>query len=208
MAPNFAECGEKGWLEMGKVHYFTACSLDGFIADENNSLDWLFEVPHDADDRYWDQWFPDIGGLVMGATTYEWMIERYGLADSTERWRQFYGERPGWVFTHRKLPLIPDVEVALVEGDVREVYANIAARIGDTNLWLLGGGELVGQFYDANLLDEIILGMTPVTLGKGAPLLPRRVTSKNLAFRNAEQIGQRVRIVIDVRPSADRPGSS
>ena len=50
-----------------------------------------------------------------------------------------------------------------------------------------------------SVLDEIILGMTPVTLGKGAPLLPRRITSKNLAFRTAELIGQRVRIVVDVR---------
>ena len=182
---------------MSKVQYFTACTLDGFIADENNSLDWLFEVPHDADDGYWDEWFPGVGGLAMGATTYEWMIERYGLGDSTEQWHQFYGERPGWVFTHRNLPLIPDVDLTFVEGDVRHVYARIAAKIGDTNLWLLGGGELVGQFYDANLLGEIILGMTPVTLGKGAPLLPRRITSKNLAFRSAELIGQRLRIVLD-----------
>ena len=190
---------------MSKVQYFTACTLDGFIADENNSLDWLFEVPHDADDRYWDEWFPGVGGLVMGATTYEWMIERYGLGDSTdstEQWHQFYGERPGWVFTHRNLPLIPDIDLAFVEGDVRQVYAEITAKIGDTNLWLLGGGELVGQFYDANVLDEIILGMTPVTLGKGAPLLPRRITSENLAFRKAELLGQRLRIVLDATPEA------
>jgi dihydrofolate reductase len=187
-------------LETGKVQYFTACTLDGFIADENNSLNWLLEVPHDTDDQHWDQWFPGVGGLVMGATTYEWMLQRYGLADSTDRWHEFYGERPGWVFTHRELPLIPGVDVTLVAGDVRQVYAEIAAKLGDANLWVLGGGDLVGQFFDAGLLDEIILGMTPVTLGKGAPLLPRRITSKNLAFRTAELIGQRVRIVVDVRP--------
>ena len=185
---------------MGNVQYFTACTLDGFIADENNSLDWLFEVPHHADDQHWDQWFPGVGGLVMGATTYEWMLERYGLADSTDRWHEFYGDRPGWVFTHRELPLIPGVDVTLVAGDVQQVYAEIAEKLGDANLWLLGGGDLVGQFFDAGILDEIILGMTPVTLGKGAPLLPRRITSKKLAFRTAELIGQRVRIVVDVRP--------
>ena len=63
---------------MSKVQYFTACTLDGFIADENNSLDWLYEVPHDEKDEYWDQWFPSVGGLVMGATTYEWMLEHDG----------------------------------------------------------------------------------------------------------------------------------
>ena len=196
---------EREWPDLSKVQYFTACTLDGFIADENNSLDWLFEVPHEADDGYWDSWFPGVGALVMGATTYEWMIERYGLADSTERWRDFYGDRPGWVFTHRRLPLIPHVDVRLVEGAVRPVYTDIAAAVGDANIWVLGGGDLVGQFYDANLLHEIILGMTPVTLGRGAPLLPRRITSKNLTFRSAELIGQRVRIVLETSAGAGRP---
>jgi hypothetical protein len=77
-----------------KVQYFTACTLDGFIADEHDSLDWLYEVPHDQEDP--------------------------------------------------------------------------------------------------------ILGMTPVTLGRGAPLLPRRITSKELAFREARLIGQRIRIVLEV----------
>jgi dihydrofolate reductase len=181
-----------------RTQYFTATTLDGFIADENNSLDWLFEVPHDADNGYWDEWFPGVGALVMGATTYEWMLKRHGLSDSNERWLEFYGERPGWVFTHRDLPLIPGISITLARGEVRPVYDDIAARIGEANLWLVGGGDLVGQFYDAGLLDEIVLGMTPVTLGKGAPLLPRRITSKNLVFRSAELIGQRVRIVLDV----------
>jgi dihydrofolate reductase len=193
---------------MSAVQYFTACTLDGFIADENNSLDWLFEVPHSDDDRFWDEWFPGVGALVMGATTYEWMVERHGMTMSNEQWFEFYGDRPGWVFTHRELPFIPDVDLTFVEGDVRPVHAEVAAKVGDANIWLVGGGDLVGQFYDAGLLDEIIVGMTPVTLGKGAPLLPRRITSKNLAFRNAELIGQRLRIVLGVSPEADRMQNS
>lgn len=184
---------------MTKVQYFTACTLDGFIADEDNSLDWLFEVPHDEEDRFWDDWFPSVGGLVFGATTYEWMVEHDKMLDSPEQFRKYYGERPAWVFTHRDLPPIPGVEITFVEGDVRPAYQEIAGRLAGANLWLVGGGDLVGQFHDAGLLDEIILGMTPVTLGRGAPLLPRRITSKQLAFRSAELIGQRLRIVLDVR---------
>jgi dihydrofolate reductase len=48
------------------------------------------------------------------------------------------------------------------------------------NVWLVGGGELVGQFTDRNLLDELLVGIAPVTLGAGAPLLPRRLTSQDL----------------------------
>jgi len=182
-----------------EVQYFTACTIDGYIADEHNSLDWLFEVPHDADDGYWDRWFPSVGGLAMGATTYEWMVERYTMVDRPEEWHRFYGDRPGWVFTHRQLPLIPGVEITLVEGDVARAYEAMAERLSGANLWVVGGGDLVGQFHDAGLLDEIILGMAPVTLGRGAPLLPRRITSKQLAFRQAELIGQRIRIVLSVR---------
>jgi dihydrofolate reductase len=181
-------------LGMPKVQYFTACTLDGYIADENNSLDWLYEVPHGEEDEYWDRWFPSVGGLVMGATTYEWMLE-HGGPDS---WRRYYEERPGWIFTHHDLTR-PGVELTFVQGDVRPVYEEIAEKLGDANLWLVGGGDLVGQFHDAGLLDEIILGMTPVTLGRGAPLLPRRITSKQLAFQRAELIGQRIRIVLSVR---------
>ncbi len=180
---------------MSKVQYFTACSLDGYVADEHNSLDWLFEVPHDDRDTFWDDWFPSVGGLVMGATTYEWILKQ----DGPDAWSRYYGERPGWIFTHRNLPPIPGAEVSFVQGDVGVVYETIAKRLDAANLWLVGGGDLVGQFHDAGLLDEVILGMTPVTLGGGAPLLPRRITSKQLAFRSADLVGQRIRIVLDVR---------
>jgi dihydrofolate reductase len=184
---------------MTAVQYVTACTLDGYIADENNSLDWLFEVPHDADDDYWDAWFPGVGALVMGATTYEWMIDHDQMIKKPGKWHEYYGDRPAWVFTHRDLPRIAGAAISFVGGDVRPVYQHIAALHSGANIWLVGGGDLVGQFHDAGLLDQIILGMTPVTLGKGAPLLPRRITSEHLSFRTAELIGQRVRIVLDIR---------
>ncbi|HEV2711854.1 MAG TPA: dihydrofolate reductase family protein [Gaiellaceae bacterium] len=51
----------------------------------------------------------------------------------------------------------------------------MVAAAGGKNLWIVGGGDLAGQFADAGLLDEVIVYIAPVTLGSGAPLLPRRV---------------------------------
>ena len=182
-----------------KVQYFTATSLDGFIADEHHSLDWLFAVPHGEDDGSWDEFIGGVGPMVMGATTYTWVLDRYPeMLEGPERWREFYDDRPCWVFTHRELPPLPGVDIRFVQGGVRPVYDEmVAARPGE-NVWVVGGGDLVGQFDDAGLLDEIWLGLTPVFLGAGAPLLPRRITSERLRFRRVEHSGQRVRLVLEV----------
>jgi dihydrofolate reductase len=186
---------------MTRVTYFTACTLDGFIADERDSLDWLFEVPHASDeqsnDGEWDAFIGRIGPMVTGTTTYRWMLDRH-FTEHPEQWQEFYDERPLWVFTHQDLPGIPGVDVHFVSGDVAPVYAELVAAADVQDVWIVGGGDLVGQFDDAGLLDEVQLGMTPVTLGAGRPLLPRRITSRRMRFREAHLIGQRVRIVLDV----------
>ena len=80
---------------------------------------------------------------------------------------------PCWVFTHRDLPTLPGVQ--LTSGDVRPVHGELVAAAGGKNVWIVGGGELVGQFADVGLLDEVIVFIAPVTLGAGKPLLPRRL---------------------------------
>jgi dihydrofolate reductase len=184
---------------MSKVLYFTACTLDGFIADEQHSLDWLFETPHSEDESSWNEFIEAVGPMCMGRTTYEWMLRHHpDLLTGPERWEEFYGDRPAWVFTHgRDLPSVVGADVRFVQGDVRPVHEEMrAARDGD--IWIIGGGDLVGQFDDAGLLDRLILGMCPVTLGAGAPLLPRRITSSRMRFSGLRQEGQQVRMVLDV----------
>jgi len=169
------------------IRYYTATSIDGFIADDRNSLDWLFEVT-DRDDRF-GPFIAQVGAMAMGSTTYEWMLDHEKLLDNPAKWQEWYGERPCWVFTHRDLPPIPGAPITFVSGDVRPVHAAMSAAAGDRDIWLVGGGELVGTFADAGLLDEIILGVTPVTLGAGAPLLPRRLSSGRLTLTSVEQVG-------------------
>ncbi len=183
---------------MSRVQYFTACTLDGFIADEYDSLDWLFEAPHPADDGAWDEFITGVGPMVMGATTYEWVLQHENIRANPGKWHEFYADRPCWVFTHRDLPLIPTVDVRLVSGDVRPVYAEMTATQPGKNIWIVGGGDLVGQFDDAGLLDEVWLGMRPVFLGAGAPLLPRRITTQRLTLREVRHTDQQLRLILDV----------
>ena len=194
-----------------RTQYYTATSADGFIADEHNSLDWLFEVgrgaevdPADSREDEWDEFIGGVGSMAMGATTYEWVLDHEDLLENPQRWHDYYGDRPAFVFTHRDLPPIPGVDLRFVSGQVSGVYDDLVAAAAGRNIWVVGGGDLVGQFDDAGLLDEILLNVTPVFLGAGAPLLPRRITSERVTVREARQAGQRVRIVLDVR----RPGQA
>ena len=63
------------------------------------------------------------------------------------------------------------------------------AAAGTKNVWLVGGGDLVGQFHDAGLLDEVIVQVGSVTLGKGKPLLPRFIAFPPLQLVSARAIG-------------------
>ncbi|HEX6872300.1 MAG TPA: dihydrofolate reductase, partial [Micromonosporaceae bacterium] len=132
---------------MTKTQYYTATSADGFIADESNSLDWLFEVER-ADPGRFTGFFAGVGAMCMGATTYEWVLAHDQLLDHPEKWQGYYGDTPCWVFTHRDLPAIPGANLSFVSGDVGPVHAQMVDAAKGANIWLVGGGELVGRFAD------------------------------------------------------------
>jgi dihydrofolate reductase len=160
---------------MALTRYYTATSLDGFIADESHSLDWLFtrDQDHGGVLNYAD-FYAAVGALAMGSTTYEWVLE-HELADKDPAdWRWPY-DVPTWVFTHRELTVVPSAGIRFTSADVGAVHAEMVAAAAGRDVWIVGGGDLAGQFADARLLDEVIVYVAPVTLGSGAPLLPRRV---------------------------------
>jgi dihydrofolate reductase len=174
---------------VAKTQFYTATSIDGYIADQDGSLDWLFEVDEGTDNPF-GAFFAGVGALAMGATTYEWVLKNDNVLDEPGNWHDVYGDMPCWVFTHRELPLVPDANIFFVSGDVKRVHEAMQVAAQGRNVWIVGGGDLVGEFADQGLLDEIILGVAPVTLGAGAPLLPRRLTSQQLALTGVAQMGQ------------------
>ena len=153
---------------MSVTQFYTATTLDGFIADPDNSLDWLFTRKREPGGPLdYGDFIAGVGALAMGSTTYEWILEH-----ESGNWPY---DLPCWVFTHRELQVVPDARIEITSDDVVTVHRQMVAAAGGRNVWIVGGGDLAGQFADAGLLDEVLAMIAPVTLGAGAPLLPRRI---------------------------------
>lgn len=169
------------------VHFYTAASLDGFIATPEHSLDWLFAQRFDVEGPMaYPKFFEGIGALVLGASTYEWLLQ------NQETWG--YAE-PAWVMTHRELAVPEGADIRFAQGDIAQVFPEIAAAAGKEDVWIMGGGDLAGQFADAGLLDEFWVQFAPVTLGAGQPLMPRKLQLELIeTARNEDFVCARYRV--------------
>ena len=155
---------------MASTVYYAAMSLDGYIAEPEEKLEWLtgFDGPaYEGDDaepirESYPRFFERIGSLVMGSKTYEFVLD-------LDTWP--YGAMPTWVYTRRDLPRVGAAEgLRFTSGDVSELHAEILAAAGGKGLWVIGGGDLASQYVDAGLLDRVELTVVPVILGAGLPL--------------------------------------
>lgn len=190
-----------------KTQYYTATSLDGFIATEDDSLDWLFPLGNVNDTGY-PEFIAGVGALAMGASTYEWML-RHSARMAEETGSIWPYQQPTWVFTHRKLSAVsPGVDIRFVQGAVRPVHAEMTRAAAGKNVWVVGGGDLAGQFFDAGLLDEAIIQVASVTLGKGKQLFPRRVTSPPWQLLSVRQLGPGFAELRYRLPKAATPGAT
>ena len=170
-----------------KTQYYTASSLDGFIAGPGDSLDWLTPLA-DVNETSYESFIQDIGALAMGSATYEWLLRHVIKLDSDAPQPWPYSQ-PAWVFTSRTLPSVAGADIRFVRGDVRPVHEAMSTAAAGKNIWLVGGGDLVGQFYDAGLLDEMFVQIGSVTLGAGKPLLPRSITHPSLRLISVRAVG-------------------
>jgi dihydrofolate reductase len=179
-----------------KTQYYTASSLDGFIADPEHSLDWLMQFGN-VDQTSYPTFIEEVGAIAMGSNTYEWILDHVGpRAAPPQAWPY---DQPTWVLTSRSLPSVHP-EIRFASGDVRPVHAQLTAAANGKNIWIVGGGELAASFYDRGLLDEVIVQIAGVTLGAGAPLFPRRIAIPPLQLTSVE----RYREIVEVRYSIPR----
>lgn len=183
---------------MGRIIFDTAVSINGWIADEDNSLEWLFAVEGAAEPEA-DFGLPtDAAVMVEGSVTYEWMLTHDNLLEQPHRWQELFADKVTFVFTTRDLPVPQGADVRFVRGAVTDALPTIREAAGGGDIWVVGGGDLVGQFLDADALDVFAVSIAPVALTGGAPLLPRRIEAGRLRLTEARAIGQFVRAVYEV----------
>ena len=141
-----------------EIIYMFAMSLDGFIARQDGSFDWLDDYPADADFDF-DSFLASVSGIVMGRGSYD-------AARRDGRWD--YAKWPCVIATSRRVEDLPD-NAEVLAGKPAELVARLRERGADGRIWMFGGGELARQFLDAGLLDTIEAGIIPIVLGAGIP---------------------------------------
>lgn len=188
---------------MPRVIFYTATTLNGFLADADDSLDWLFAVPgaDDGGDGF-TRFLDGVGVLVQGSSTYEWVVAHEDLIAHPEKWPGYYGDRPTWVFTTRSLPAVPGADLRFASGPVAHHWPAIRDAAGGRDVWVVSGGDLAGQFADAGLLDEIRVSVAPATLRGGKPLLPRTLGADRLKLESVRQGGPFAELTYSVGPIA------
>jgi dihydrofolate reductase len=170
------------------TQYYTASSIDGFIADPDNSLEWLFQFSEQTGiEEEYPKFIAQVGAIAMGSTTYEWIANYTGFLSNPSKWEYAV---PTWVFSTRELlPRVEGPDIRFVSGDVGPIHQDMVRVAEGKNIWLVGGGDLVGQFHDQGLLDEVLISVASVFLGSGAPLLPRRIVTPPLQLVSATAYG-------------------
>ncbi|MGH1436848.1 MAG: dihydrofolate reductase family protein [Lewinella sp.] len=145
-----------------KNKVFIATSLDGYIADKNGGIDWLFSIPNpDQIDMGYSAFTAQIDALVMGRTTFE------TVCGFDVDWPY---KKPVFVLsrTLTEIPAAYKDKVFLVKGTLTEVLAHIHEQ-GFHHLYI-DGGATIQSFLKEDLIDEMIITTIPVLLGGGSPL--------------------------------------
>ena len=196
---------------MATTVYYCAASLDGFIAEADDGLEWLtgYEPvsaeaggapdPMEEGGSY-EAFYETVTALVMGSTTYEWVLDHLELVGG--EWP--YRGKPCWVLSSREPRALEGegVDVRFAGAPIPDLYDEIAAAAGDGVLWVVGGGGLASQFADAGLLDEVHLTVVPVVLGAGKPLFERPVPDGPMRLTGTSASGNGM---VELRYAIDHP---
>jgi len=157
------------------IVYYVACSLDGFIAEPDGSVEWLNAYQGSGEDYGMTEFTDSCEALVMGSYTYEVSI-------SFGEWQS--KDKRTWVFTSRDLPVAHE-SISFTSEAPDDVVREMASN-GVKRAWLLGGGKLAASFMNAGLLTEIRVFTIPILLGDGIPLFSGLTARENLRLEGTK----------------------
>lgn len=160
---------------MPKIIVYIATSLDGYIAREDGSIDWL---PESAESGY-DAFYKSIDTVIMGKTTYNQVLT-FGEYP--------YKDKKSFVFTTTNQ--IKDENIEFVS-NVNKFVMDGYPGVGE-NIWLVGGAQIIASFLKQKIVDEIIVTIIPVLLGKGIPLLKNIESETKLELIKTKKYAQLV----------------
>lgn len=141
---------------------FIATSIDGYIADKNNRIEWLDDIPtQEGEDMGYNVFMADIDALIMGRKTYETVLG-FNIP-----WPY---EKPVFILSNSLTGVPHDLEgkVHIISGDLKEILSKLN-RNGFRNLYV-DGGQTIQSFLREGLIDEMIITTIPIILGGGIPL--------------------------------------
>lgn len=163
-----------------KIICYIAESLDGYIATEDDSLDWLFKIDGEGDAGY-SEFMDTIDTVVMGRRTYDWVMEM-------EKGEYPYKGIKSYVFS-RTVPAAQSGDVEFLDMAIPAFAEKLKCSPGK-NIWVIGGSALLAEFLEAGLIDEFIISIAPVTIGSGIPLFRKSVLTTEYKLKNVKRYGE------------------
>ncbi len=170
-----------------KLVLFIASSLDGYIATDEHNLNWLFAVEGEGDNGY-SKFYDTVDSVLIGRVTYDWIIEH-------EKGDFPYKGKECYVFSRTKKN--DNRYVNFIYNDVVQFTKELKNKNGK-NIWLVGGGDLLNTFIKEKLVDELIISVAPILLGKGIPLFKNNDFQTLLSLKDINRFNQFVELHYEV----------
>lgn len=158
-----------------RVILYIAQSLDGYIATENNDISWLSIVERDNEDYGYASFIETVDTVFMGRKTYEKVLS-FGIE---------FPHKGRTCYVLSKTLMGADSNVMFFSGDIVDLVAKIKNEEGQ-NIFIDGGSEVVREFRDNDLIDEYVVSIIPVLLGKGIRLFKDTDTRNNLELTESK----------------------
>jgi dihydrofolate reductase len=163
---------------MSKIKLFIATTLDGYIAREDGSLDWLYAFPNPNNTDYgYADFFETIDTVIIGRKTYQEILS-FGVD-----WP--YANCNTYMVTSDK-NYQPKTEKTSILSNLSMEKIESIKEYSKKNIWIVGGGKIITQFLNLGQIDEMILCVIPKILGKGIELFPDSPKETSFDLLNVE----------------------